>query len=206
MDLKKIGNFIASCRKEKKLTQEQLASKLNISDRAISKWERGLSLPDASIMIELCEILGINVNELLSGEKISKDNYDKKAEKLLVEMTNQKEKVDKTFLNFEIVVGIITFVFSFLIIFIVAYLEHTGVIEESTSLLIVIPIIIFMVVMCGVLLRIEQVAGYYECKKCHHKYVPTFNSVFFAMHINRTRYMKCPKCDKWSWHKKVLKK
>lgn len=206
MDLKKIGNFIASCRKNKKLTQEQLASKLNISDRAVSKWERGLSLPDASIMIELCEILGINVNELLSGEKISKDNYDKKAEKLLVEMTNQKEKVDKTFLNFEIVVGVITFVFSFLIIFIVAYLEHTGVIEESTSLLIVIPIIIFMVVMCGVLLRIEQVAGYYECKKCHHKYVPTFNSVFFAMHINRTRYMKCPKCDKWSWHKKVLKK
>lgn len=206
MDLKKIGNFIASCRKNKKLTQEQLASKLNISDRAISKWERGLSLPDASIMIELCEILGITVNELLSGEKIEKDSYSKKAEKLLVEMTNQKEVSDKAFLNFEIVVGVITFVFSFLIIFIVAYLEHTSVIKESTSLLIVIPIIIFMVVMCAVLLRIEQVCGYYECKKCHHKYVPTFNSVFFAMHVNRTRYMKCPKCDKWSWHKKILKK
>lgn len=206
MDLKKIGVFISKCRKEKKLTQEQLASKLNISDRAISKWERGLSLPDASLMIELCEILGINVNELLSGEKIEKDSYDKKAEKLLLEMTEQKEKADKVFLNFEIIVGLITFIFSFLILFIVAYLENTDVIVESTSLLIVIPIIIFMIVMCAVLLRIEQVCGYYECNKCHHKYVPTFNSVFFSMHVNRTRYMKCPKCEKWSWNKKVLKK
>lgn len=206
MDLKNIGKFISSCRKDKKLTQEQLASKLNISDRAISKWERGLSLPDASLMIELCEILGISVNELLSGEKIEKDSYSKKAEKLLLELTNQKEESDKRFLNFEIIVGVVTFVFSFLVIFIVAYLEHTNVIKESDSLLIVIPIIIFMLVMCCVLLRVEQVAGYFECGKCHHKYVPTFSSVFFAMHVNRTRYMKCPKCSKWSWNKKVLKK
>ena len=67
MNLDKIGKFISKCRKDKKLTQEQLSEKLGISDRAVSKWERGLCLTDASIMLPLCEILGINVNELLSG-------------------------------------------------------------------------------------------------------------------------------------------
>ena len=69
MDQIKIGRFIAECRKEKKLSQLQLAEKLNITDKAISKWERGISKPSSSIMLELCEILGISVNELLNGEK-----------------------------------------------------------------------------------------------------------------------------------------
>ena len=70
---------IAKCRKEKKLTQAQLAERLNITDRAVSKWETGKSMPDSSIMLELCEILGITVNDLLSGEKISMESYEKKS-------------------------------------------------------------------------------------------------------------------------------
>ena len=81
MNLDKIGKFISKCRKDKKLTQEQLSEKLGISDRAVSKWERGLCLPDASIMLPLCEILGINVNELLSGEMINNKDYTKKQKK-----------------------------------------------------------------------------------------------------------------------------
>ena len=77
-----IGKFIAKCRKEKKLTQAQLAEKLNITDRAVSKWETGKSMPDSSIMLELCEILGITVNELLSGEKIDMENYEKYEKKV----------------------------------------------------------------------------------------------------------------------------
>ena len=80
MDLIKIGKFIAGCRKEKKITQSALAEKLMITDRAVSKWERGLSLPDADKMLDLCEILDINVNELLNGEKIDMKNYEKKTE------------------------------------------------------------------------------------------------------------------------------
>ena len=72
-------------------------------------------------------------------------------------------------------------------------------------ILIVIGSIIFAVGV-GNAIKIEQIAGYYECNRCHHKYVPTYMSVFFAMHIGRTRYMKCPKCNKWSWNKKVLTK
>lgn len=86
-----IGKFIAKCRKEKKLTQAQLAEKLNITDRAVSKWETGKSMPDSSIMLELCEILEITVNELLSGEKISMESYEKKADENLIVLKRKDE-------------------------------------------------------------------------------------------------------------------
>lgn len=86
-----IGKFIAKCRKEKKLTQAQLAEKLNITDRAVSKWETGKSMPDSSIMLELCEILGITVNELLSGEEINMENLKKKADENLIALKRKEE-------------------------------------------------------------------------------------------------------------------
>ena len=86
MNQAEIGKFIARCRREKKLTQAQIAEKLNITDRAVSKWESGKSMPDSSIMLELCEILGITANELLSGEKIDVENLEKKADENLIEI------------------------------------------------------------------------------------------------------------------------
>ncbi len=86
-----IGKFIAKCRKEKNLTQAQLAEKLNITDRAVSKWETGKSMPDSSIMLELCEILGITVNELLSGVEINMEDYEKKADENLIVLKRKDE-------------------------------------------------------------------------------------------------------------------
>lgn len=91
MNQTKIGKFIAKCRKEKKLTQAQLAEKLNITDRAVSKWETGKSMPDSSIMLELCEILGITVNELLSGEEIDMESFEKKADENLIALKRKDE-------------------------------------------------------------------------------------------------------------------
>ena len=91
MNQTEIGKFIAKCRKEKKLTQAQLAEKLNITDRAVSKWETGKSMPDSSIMLELCEILGITVNELLSGEEINMESYEKKADENLIALKRKDE-------------------------------------------------------------------------------------------------------------------
>lgn len=91
MDQVKIGKFIADCRKRKNLTQMQLAEKLNITDRAISKWETGKGMPDSSIMLELCKELDISVNELLSGEMIDMRNYNKKADENLIKLQKQKE-------------------------------------------------------------------------------------------------------------------
>ncbi len=103
MNQEKIGKFISECRKEKGLTQLQLAEKLSITNRAVSKWETGKSCPDASIMMELCGILGITVNDLLTGERITMENYQKNAEDNLAELYRKKEKATKDLLKFELI-------------------------------------------------------------------------------------------------------
>ena len=80
MDQEKIGKFISKVRKEKNITQEQLADKLHITNRAISKWENGICLPDVSIMMELCKILDISINDLFIGEKTKNNENSKKLE------------------------------------------------------------------------------------------------------------------------------
>ena len=92
MEQIKIGKFIAEMRKEKNLTQKQLAEKLNISDKAVSKWECGKSMPDNSTLLGLCEVLGINVNELLSGERLSLEDYHGKAEENMVNLIKENDK------------------------------------------------------------------------------------------------------------------
>lgn len=108
MNQENIGKFIADCRKEKGLTQLQLAEKLNITNRAVSKWETGKSCPDVSLMLELCYVLGITVNELLSGERILMEDYQKKAEENLVELQDKKMKAQKMFKRMELVWLVIT--------------------------------------------------------------------------------------------------
>lgn len=95
MNQEHIGKFIAKCRKEQNLTQEELAEKLQITYKAVSKWECGKNLPDASIMLNLCNILKISVNDLLSGEKVNNDNYVNNAEENLLALTRQIEKRKK---------------------------------------------------------------------------------------------------------------
>lgn len=109
MDQIKIGAFIATCRKEQKLTQAQLAEKLNITDRAVSKWENGKSMPDSSIMLELCEILGIKVNELLSGEKMDTDTYTQSAEENLMILKRKDENSIKKNVLFAIIYSVVLF-------------------------------------------------------------------------------------------------
>ena len=200
MDQIKIGKFIQEKRKSKNLTQMDLAEKLNITDRAISKWECGKSLPDASIMLELCEILGISVNELLTGEELEMKDYDKQAELNLLELKRQKEASDKRLLNMEIVTGVIGTIFFVSAILLAALLD----LPAWLRIVIIAISFVLIFVMCFFLVRIEQVAGYYECKHCHHRYVPTYKQVNLAMHMGRTRYMKCPECGKKSWQRKVL--
>jgi len=202
MDQIKIGKFIAERRKKNNLTQMQLAEKLNITDRAISKWENGKAMPDSGIMLDLCNELKISVNELLSGEVIEMKNYDKKTEELLLDMQKQKEEADKRLLSMEIVMGIVSIIPLLAAVVIVSTIP----LEEWIQTVIVIASLIPLLIATPFALKIEQKAGYYECKKCHHQYVPTYPDVFWAMHIGRTRYMKCPECNKWNWNKKVISK
>ena len=99
MDQDKIGKFIAECRKEKSFTQAALAEQLGITDRAVSKWERGKNMPDLSIMPDLCELLGISVNELLTGEHIEMEDYRNTAEQNLLELTKKAEQQEAAFVG-----------------------------------------------------------------------------------------------------------
>ena len=204
MDYNKIGNLILSERKAKKLTQAQLAQKLFVSEKTISKWENGNGVPDAKSLVKLCEVFEITINELLNGERISAENYENTAENTLFELQKNKEEKDKMLLHAEIVLGCVS-----TILFLVIIYSSLYAINELK--LLVLPIIMIVVatlclfVSLWLCLSIEQKAGYYLCEKCNHKYIPKYKQVLFAPHINRTRHMKCPNCKQKSWHKKVLK-
>ena len=207
MDQLKIGRFIAERRKANNLTQMQLAEKLNITDRAISKWENGKAMPDSSIMLELCDVLEITVNDLLNGEIVTMENYNKELENNLLEMIKQKEESDKRLLRIEIVMGICCIIPLIASAIIVSFVPM----EEWLAAVIALTSIIPLLIATPFALKIEQKAGYYECGKCGHRHIPQYSSVFWssvfrAMHINRTRYMRCPKCGTMSWQKKVLSK
>ncbi len=203
MDQIKIGKFIAACRKKKNLTQMQLAEKLNITDRAVSKWETGKALPDSSIMLALCEILGITVNDLLSGEIVTMDHYNEELENNLLEMIKQKEASDKRLLMLEWVVGGLSLIILMAPIICGALLPIE---PEWVRIVIVFSGFIPALIGFHFAIKIEQTAGYYECGHCKHKYVPKIQAMYAAPHMGRTRYMRCPECGKKSWQKKVLSK
>ena len=202
MDLIKIGKFIAASRKRVGLTQAQLAQQFGITDRAVSKWENGKALPDASLMLPLCEMLGITVNDLLTGEIVPMEKYNKELENKLLEMIRQKEKADKQLLKIEVITGVAC-VLVMLALMLVGCLAPMA---EWLRVTLISVGVLPLLIACPFLLKIEQVAGYYVCGKCAHRYVPTYGSVFAAMHYGRTRYMKCPACGEYSWQKKVLNK
>ena len=202
MDLIKIGKFIAEKRKNIKLTQQELADKLYVTDRAVSKWERGLSLPDADKMLDLCSILDISVNELLSGEMIDKENYEKKTEELILKLAQQEELKNKKLMT------------NMWVLLITVFISYIGIITLACTLLeegITLGTIIFIstaffVLVAFYALKLEVDAGYYECSKCHHKFIPKYLTAMTAPHVHTTRYMKCPKCNKRTWAKKVMTK
>ncbi len=201
MDQIKVGKFIARRRKVKNLTQAQLAEKLGITDRAVSKWENGKGMPDSSLMLELCSELDISVNELLCGEEIEMTDYNRKAEERLLEMARKEEMQNKRLINamWLVVVADILFLVS-TEIFAALYLG------ESLAFGIVTAIAIAVFLLIGFIsMRLEAAAGYYECKHCHHKFAPTYKQVVRAPHMGTTRYFKCPECGKRGWYKKVMK-
>ena len=202
MDQIKVGKFIASCRKEQGMTQAVLAEKLGISDRAVSKWETGKSLPDSGIMLELCEILKINVNELLSGERIVAEAYDKRAEENLLAMRRELEEKNRQMLRMEYLIAFPVIIAGLGMVFIAAFIEM----PTWLRIVLIAFALVMILIVCFIAVGIEQKAGYYECQNCHNRYVPTYWQVNLAMHTGRTRYMKCPACGKRSWQKKVLTK
>ena len=198
----KIGKFIAECRKKNNLTQIQLAEKLNITDRAISKWENGKGMPDSSIMLDLCNELKISVNELLSGEMISMGNKNEKQEQLLLDIAKEVEQKNKIIWTSMWVIMGVSMTALLAGVFISAFLIPEGVLQLVT----ILGICILFLIPCFYALKLEVSVGAYKCKNCGYEIVPTYSEALWAMHKGTTRHLMCPKCNKRTWCKKVLKK
>ena len=202
MDQIKIGKFIAECRKKEKLTQAQLAERLNITDRAISKWENGRAMPDSSIMLELCNILGISVNELLSGGEINMENNNQQNEELLLGLAKELEQKNKIIWKSMWAIMIVSMIALFAGLAIAAFVIPEGVWQLVT----ILGLCVVFLIPCFYALKLEVSVGAYKCKNCGHEIVPTYSQALNAMHMGTTRFLKCPKCGKRTWCKKVLKK
>ena len=197
-----IGRFIAECRKKANLTQMQLAEKLGITDKAISKWERGVAMPDTSIMLELCGILGISVNELLSGEMIDMEQKNEQLDELIFQMAKNEERYHKRLRHSAYVIVLTSLAALICLMTLISLL-----IPECgfQNFLIIVSVILF-IIPCIIALKFKIETGYYECKNCQHMFVPNYKEIALLMQTPSRRLLKCPECGKWTWCMKILKK
>ncbi len=178
-----IGKFIAKERKHKGYTQRQLSELLGISDKTISKWERGNGFPEVSLLLPLCRELDITVNELLAGERVSEEDYRKKAEENMVNLVKEAQESKKKIILSAMVAAVPLFVISGAIQmedWVRALLIGTG------SVVIVLGIAIACV--------LDREAGAFECPQCKTRFVPEMADYLMGPHTIMKRKLKCPHC------------
>lgn len=191
MDQIRIGKFIAESRKARNLTQRQLADTLSISDKTISKWECGKGLPEVSLMLPLCAALDITVNDLLSGEKVSSTDYQKKAEGNMINLMKENEENRKR-MALSIITGVITIVAVCALIVIASLIDLPAMVR---MILIVFSAVVAAAgIAVAVMLDIE--AGYFECPYCKELFVPSMDEYVKGYHTFTKRRLTCPKCGK----------
>lgn len=195
MDQITTGKFIAERRKARGLTQRELADLLNISDKTVSKWERGGGLPEVSLMLPLCKELDISVNELLSGKKLSDSEYKQNAEDNILSLIQEERAKTKFQTIIAVIVVVATFFAGFTLIMLSGFLEMKTLYR---ILLIVIGAVVILTGI-GVAVALEITCGAFECRKCGHRFVPSVGAYLMGVHTATTRLLKCPKCKKISW-------
>ena len=196
------GEKLQSLRQKAGMSQDTLAEKLNITDRAISKWETGKAMPDSNIMLELCHILGINVNELLCGEIIDMEQKDEQLNELIFQMAKNEERYHKRLLHSACVIIATSLAALVCLITLISLL-----IPECgfQKFLIIVSVILF-IIPCIIALKFKVETGYYECKNCQHMFVPNYKEIALLMQTPTRRLLKCTKCGKWTWCKKLTKR
>ena len=203
MDQVKIGKFLSDERKAKGYTQKQLSELLGISDKTISKWECGNGFPEASLLLPLCNELEITVNELLTGERISQQNYKKKAEENMVNMIREKEE-NKQKLLLTTMIGVISTITFVTLLLVVCF--YTDVITLPIKMVLMVIAISVFGVGLYVAMWGDRKIGYFKCRNCNELFTPTFMQYNMGMHLLSTRYLKCPHCKTRTWCKKVMTK
>ena len=193
MDQSKTGKFIAQERRVQNLTQRQLADKLAISDKTVSKWECGKGLPEVSLMLPLCEILQITVNDLLSGEKVAEGDYQKKAEENMMDLIRENAE-NKERMTLSIICGVITIIAVCALVMLASYLE----LPAAVRILLLVCAVLTAIAGIGAAARLGVKAGYYECPHCGTLFVPTMSDYVKGWHTLTRRRLTCPTCGKTS--------
>lgn len=193
------GRFIAEERKRKNYTQRELADILGISDKTISKWERGNGFPEVSLLLPLCNELEISVNELLLGERVAEVDYKKKAEEVIMDMVREREENKKKVIL--AVINMFVILLAALTIFVMA--EFFPMELWQRNLLIGIGLVVLFGGL-SVVGMLEWNAGTYECRHCKARFVPTGKAYVASIHSITTRRLQCPECGKKSWCKRRL--
>ena len=195
MDIVKIGYFIRECRKNKNLTQKQLADKLYVEPKTISKWETGKGLPDVSIMKNLCNELGISLSELFIGDYIKEESNDLLIEKLIIDELKKEKIQNKKKLIGEILIGC-AFIGSVITLILIV-----GIVSIATYLKIILIVLSFIFIFVGLfgLVLLDVNIGYFECAECHERFIPSIKDYVFGMHTLKKRKLKCPICGKKTW-------
>lgn len=189
MDQIKIGSFIAETRKQKNMTQRQLADALAISDKTVSKWERGKGLPEVSLMLPLCETLGITVNDLLSGQTVTDTDYKKKAEENMMDLMKENQENKQRFV-LSVVCGVITIVAVCSLVVIASYIEM----PVYARLLVILFAFATAVTGIGAAAVLERKAGHFECPHCKTLFVPSMRDYVNGYHTFTKRWLRCPEC------------
>ena len=201
MDQIKIGKFIADERKRKGYTQKQLSEKLEISDKTISKWERGNGFPEVSLLLPLCNELEITVNELLSGERLQAMDYKKKAEQNMVNLVKEAQESKKKIIMSAMVSVLV--IVAAVPLFVVA-----GMFEMQVWTRVLLMGIGFVIMVMGIAIAcvLDREAGAFECPECNNRFVPDMKSYIMGPHTITKRKLVCPYCGAHKYCKKVLTK
>ena len=179
----------------------ELSEKLGISDKTISKWERGNGFPEVSLLLPLCDELEITVNELLSGERVSEEDYRKKAEVNMVNLVREAQESKKKII-LSAMVATLTIVAAFPLFLL------SGILEMENWLRVLL-IAIGLVVVCGgivIACILDREAGAFECPDCNTRFVPDMKSYVMGAHTLTKRKLVCPHCGAHRYCKKVLTK
>lgn len=202
MDIIKIGNFIRECRKNKDLTQKQLADKLFVEAKTISKWETGHGLPDVSLMENLCNELDISLSELFIGEHIKEESYELITEQILLNEFEKERIRNKKDLIGEIVIGCA------FIATIITLVLFVGFVSIATYLKIILIALAFIFIVVGItgLIILDANIGYFECAECHERFIPSVKDYTLGLHTLKKRKLTCPKCGKKTWCSKRINK
>ena len=199
MDQIAIGKFIAEERKRKGYTQKQLSEKLEISDKTVSKWERGNGFPEVSLLLPLCKELDITVNELLSGERVSLEDYQRKAEENMVNLVKEAQESRKKIILSAVVALLV-------VVAAVPLFVLSGALEMDTWLRCVLIAIGFVVLFLGLAVAcvLDREAGAFECPECKTRFVPDMKAYVMGPHTITKRKLVCPHCGAHKYCRKVL--